>query len=147
MHFPSKHAAFTLVEVMIALLAFSFLIAIFGAMYPLGMRLNNDAKLRAEAVTIAQKTMDEVRFAGFGNLTYSGLVAYGVIDTSKASTPFSITSADGNNSPASRLPNGTGTLVVSDVAFDLKKVLVSISWRSSSGATTSLVVSTVIANL
>ncbi len=139
--------AFTLVEVMIALLAFSFLIAIFGALYPLGMRVNNDAKLRAEAVTIAQRTMEEVRVAGFGNLTYAGLLAYGAIGSSPTTNPYSITNADGANSPASRLPDGTGTLAVSDVAFDLKKVLVTINWRGSSGATHTIVVSTVIANL
>ncbi len=144
---PTKNKAFTLVEVMIALMAFSFLIAIFGALYPLGMRVNNDAKLRAEAVTIAQRTMETVRLVGFGNLTYDGLLAYGVIGSSPTTTPYSITSADGANSPATRLPNGTGTLAVSDVAFDLKKVLVIINWRGSSGATQTITVSTIIANL
>lgn len=143
----STRKAFTLVEVMIALLAFSFLIAIFGALYPLGMRVNNDAKLRAEAVTIAQRTMEEIRLAGFGNLTYAGLLAYGVIGSSPTTSPYSITTAGGVNSPASRLPNGTGTLTVSNVAFDLQKVLVTINWRGSSGSTQHLVVSTVIANL
>ncbi len=141
--------AFTLAEVIIALMALSMMVVIFGALYPLGLRMNADARNRSEAVAIAQKTLESVKFGGYNSLTYSSLLANGVIDNTKSSSPYSITSADSSSklNPASRLPSGTGSLTVTDSAFDVKKVVVTVNWVDVRKATQTVSMSMLVANL
>lgn len=144
-----RRRAFTLMEVVLSIFLLAVVAVIFGALFPIGQRLSGGAKWRAVALMLAERRMEAVKLLGYGNLTYDGLRAYGLIDTSPNTSPFSFTNTDdaSNESPAKMLPQGTGQIVVEDVAWDVKRVIVRVSWQDVNGRTQTVELRTLVTNL
>ncbi|MEJ5252863.1 MAG: prepilin-type N-terminal cleavage/methylation domain-containing protein [Chthonomonadetes bacterium] len=144
-----RRRAFTLMEVVLSIFLLAVVAVIFGALFPIGQRLSGGAKWRAQALMLAERRMEAVKLLGYGNLTYDGLRAYGLIDASPNTSPFSFTNTDdaSNESPAKMLPQGTGQIVVEDVAWDVKRVIVRVGWRDANGRTQTVELRTLVTNL
>jgi len=141
--------AFTLAEIVLSLFLLGVVAVVFGALFPVSQRVSGSAKWRAAAVALAERRMEAIKFVGYGNLTYDGLRAYNLIDPSPNTSPFSFTNTDDANreSPARMLPNGQGQIAVEDIAWDVKRVTVRVSWRDLNGQTRQVELRTLITNL
>lgn len=140
---------FTLAEIVLSIFLLGVVAVVFGALFPISQRVSGSAKWRATALALAERRMEAIKFIGYGNLTYDGLRAYGLIDASPNTSPFSFTNTDdaSRESPARMLPNGQGQIVVEDVAWDVKRVTVRVSWRDLNGQTKQVELRTLITNL
>ena len=142
--------AFSLVEVLFAVMLTGMCAAILAATVPIA----NSSRARANYITLAtnlaQKQIEAVRAAGYANLTSSQMFAYGLIDSqvAVATNTWPCSNIDGgqNDSPARILPSGTSTVKVEQVDLDLKRVTVVVSYRDRS-ETKTVTVATLIANL
>lgn len=141
--------AFTLAEIVLSIFLLGVVAVVFGALFPVSQRLSGGAKWRAAALALAERRMEAIKFIGYGNLTYDGLRAYGLIDANPNTSPFSFTNTDDANreSPARMLPNGQGQIIVEDVAWDVRRVTVRVSWRDLNGQTQRVELRTLITNL
>jgi hypothetical protein len=144
-----RQCAFTLAEVVLSIFLLGVVAVVFGALFPTGQRLSGSAKWRAAALALAERRMEAIKFIGYGNLTYDGLRAYRLIDASPNTPPFSFTNTDDatRESPARMLPNGQGQIVVEDVAWDVKRVIVRVSWRELNGRSNQVELRTLVTNL
>lgn len=144
-----RRRAFTLMEVVLSIFLLAVVAVIFGALFPIGQRLSGGAKWRAQALMLAERRMEAVKLLGYNNLTYDGLRAYGLIDASPNTSPFSFTNTDdaSNESPARLLPQGTGQIVVEDVTWDVRRVIVRVNWQDISGRTQTVELRTLVTNL
>jgi hypothetical protein len=113
------------------------------------MRADNYNK----ALNLAQEQLETIRGNGFANATASQLYAYGLIDTESPVTantyPFSNSSAStptNLDNPAKVLENGSGTVMVELLNFNLTQVVVTVSWSDRMGSH-SVQLGTLIANL
>jgi len=140
---------FTLAETVLSIFLLGVVAVVFGALFPVSQRVSGSAKWRAAALALAERRMEAIKFIGYGNLTYDGLRAYGLIDASPNTSPFSFTNTDdaSRESPARVLPNGQGQIVVEDAAWDVKRVTVRVSWRDLNGQTRQVELRTLITNL
>jgi len=140
---------FTLAETVLSIFLLGVVAGEFGALFPVSQRVSGSAKWRAAALALAERRMEAIKFIGYGNLTYDGLRAYGLIDASPNTSPFSFTNTDdaSRESPARVLPNGQGQIVVEDAAWDVKRVTVRVSWRDLNGQTRQVELRTLITNL
>jgi prepilin-type N-terminal cleavage/methylation domain-containing protein len=138
-----RRAGFSLIETMIAVLVLSFIVLVFGAVFPTAASMRYKAENVTRATTLAHQTLEQLRGLGYANLGYSALAAASAIDASPSNGPYAITGVRGL---ATALPGGAGTLTITDEATDLKRARVDITWSgiNSSGSTASFV--TFIAN-
>ena len=66
-----------------------------------------------------------------GSATYSGLTFYGLIDTNPTVQPYGFNTVGVNGDRVGGvLPNGTGTVSITDVSTTLRQVTVTVTWRS-----------------
>lgn len=144
-----RATGFTLAEVVLSIFLLAVVAVVFGALYPVSQRIGGDSKWRATALMLAEKRMEAVKLLGYGNLTYDGLRAYGLIDASPTTSPFSFTHADDarNESPSRLLPQGTGEIVIEDAAWDVRRVIVRVRWRDANGRTQTVELRTLVSNL
>ena len=71
---------------------------------------------RTKATTIVNRQLESIKNVGYGNLTYSSLVFYGLISSSTTTSPYSFSNVgSSNNRVSNMLPGGTGTVTISDV--------------------------------
>lgn len=142
-------AGFTLAEVVLSIFLLAVVAVVFGALYPTSQRLGGNTKWRATALLLAERRMEAIKLLGYGNLTYDGLRAYGLIDASPNTSPFSFTNTDSaqNESPARLLPQGTGEIVVEDVAWDVKRVTVRVRWQGANNRSQAVELRTLVTNL
>lgn len=145
----SRSRAFTLPEVVLSIFLLGVIAVVFGALYPASERLSGGAKHRATALMLAERRMEAIKLLGYGNLTYDGLRAYGLIDANPTSSPYSFTNTDSarNESPARLLPQGTGQIIVEDTEWDVRRVTIRVTWQDISGRTQSVELRTLVTNL
>jgi prepilin-type N-terminal cleavage/methylation domain-containing protein len=116
---------YSLIEVMVATFLLSLGVLIFSALAPVSAKASKMNGNYAQAVSIAQHKVDELRAVGYGRLNHTDLVAAGVIDASPATEPYKF---DGVDTLASYYPIFTSSITTEDVATDLKKATVTVSW-------------------
>lgn len=133
----------TLIECMIAVLVLSFASTVFAALFPIAMRLRSKSENVTRATMLCQQVIEEARAIPYTSLNYSGMHSGNLIDASPTTSPFSITTIDGL---AGQLPQGAGTLTVSNPATDLTQVTVTITWGGEVQNGNSVTASTLIAN-
>lgn len=140
---------FTLAEMVLSIFLLGVVAVVFGALFPIGQRLSGGAKWQAMAMGLAQRRMEAVKLLGYNNLTYEGLRAYGLIDANPNISPFSFTNTDDalRESPARMLPSGQGQIVIEDVAWDVRRVIVRVTWRDIDGRTRQVELRTLVTNL
>ncbi|MCL5103255.1 MAG: hypothetical protein M1133_03950 [Armatimonadetes bacterium] len=115
-----------LVDVMVTLFLLGVAGIVFSAVFPTGFKAVKQGREYKVAATIAQRKMEQLRAMNYESLTYTLLLSAGVIDSSSPSSPYSFTSTD---ALSTELPSGTGSLYISDVASDLKRVRLVVSWQ------------------
>jgi prepilin-type N-terminal cleavage/methylation domain-containing protein len=138
-----NRSGLSLIEVMIAVMVLSFAVATFAPLYPISMRMRSKGENVTRATTLAQQKIEQVRALPYTSLTFSRLQSNSVIDASPNSSPYSFTTVDGL---ASKLPQGTGTLTLSNPATDLTRVDVTITWGGLVQNGNNVTASTLIAN-
>jgi prepilin-type N-terminal cleavage/methylation domain-containing protein len=135
---------FSLIELMIAVLLFSFAVTAFASLFPVSMRMRSKSENVTRATTLAQQKIEQLRGRTFADLDYTVLRGANLIDASASTAgPYSFTQVD---NLASQLPESTGTLALTDVATDLKQVDVTVTWGGVVANGNSVTVSTQIAN-
>lgn len=126
-----SRSGFTLVEVVVALFVFTLLMLVFSGTISVSMSASRMNGQYAQATSLCQHKIDQLRATGFGRINYTDLRSAGIIDASPATQPFSFVTDDG---VANILPNATATITTSflDTAKQILKVTVTISWKNAS---------------
>ncbi len=141
---------FSLIEVLIAVFLVITCMLIVIATMPLATASRNKADRSTKAIGLAQKELEALRGAGYPNLTPTQMYSYGLIDntTAVSSNTYTFTNADAlaYDSPANVLPNGTGTVTVEQLDFDLRRLTVAVTYRDLN-TTKTVRLGTIVANL
>lgn len=140
----------TLVEVMFAAFMLLLCAAVLSATTPIASLSRYKAEQSNKAAGIAQKQLEAIKAAGYANASASQLVTFGLIDNTTAlpDSSYSFTNSDSANldNPAKVLPLGTGKVKLEQLATDLRRVTVTVTWDQR-GTTRSFSVGTLIANI
>lgn len=151
-----RSSGFTLIEIMIALVIFSFLILVFAATVPVATRTTSLNAQYAKATSLCQHKLDQMRAISYGRIintgtsqpNYAELLNAGIIDTTPNTAPFHFTNADEVDDI---LPQATTSIAIQDDTpmTNTCTVTVTITWKAvGRGTNTSSVsISTLIANL
>ena len=149
---PTRHRkrGYSLVEVLFGIFLAGLCAMVLAATMPVANNARAMANNQNTALSLAQKQMEALRAAGYPNMTAERLQASGLIDsaTPVAANTFSFTNVDTGalDSPALRLPNGTGQVRVEQVGLDLRRITIILNWRER-GRNKSVSVATTVANL
>lgn len=132
-----RHTGFTLIEVMVALMVFTFGILLFATSLPAAKQASRTNGQYIQASSLCQHKIDQLRGMGYGKLDYTNLKGL-VIDRDKTSQPFSFTEIE---QVASILPNATTKVWIetpssqevssSALRAETKKVTVTIQWKKT----------------
>jgi type II secretory pathway pseudopilin PulG len=139
----------TLIEVMFACFLALMSALILSAAMPISTVSREKANMQDLATSIAQRQLEAVKSQGFAQITPSRLTTVGLIDSatpvSTDTYSFNNNSASIKDNPASVLPNGSGTVTITNVSIDMKEVRVRVNYTDR-GTAKSVSVGTNIAN-
>lgn len=129
----SRARGFTLVEVMIAMFVFALVTVIFASTLMLSKTASKMNGQYAQAISLAQHKIDQLRAVGYGRLIYTELDDAQIVDPTPATSPYTFVLVD---EVASYLPNPTATLTIANAtnSYDptrVKLVTVTITWKAS----------------
>lgn len=145
-----KRRGFSLIEVLIAVFLVITCMLVVIATMPLATASRAKADLMNRAMGLAQKELEGLRGVGYSNLTPTQMYSYGLIDstTPTGTDTYAFTSADAlaNDNPSKVLPNGTGSVKVEQMDFDLRRVTITITYKDR-GTTRTVRLGTLVANL
>ncbi len=142
MYSTDKHnraRGFTLIEVMIALFVFALVTVIFASSLILAKQSSKMNGQYAQAISLAQHKIDQLRAVGYGRLVYAELDdPENIIDSTPTSSPYHFEHVD---DIASYLSNATATIKIEDAGSSysssrVKLVTVTITWKASPTRTT-----------
>ena len=139
-----RRRGFTVLEVTLALIIFTMMTLLFGAVLPMAARSTKHSGSYSLATALAQRKIDQLRVAGYSRLfdgsdgtALSKLLAQKVVSSQTAAgvydfTPLDHLVGDGGIFP----PGSTGTLTVADgyngvPAGNVAVVTVKISWTGT----------------
>lgn len=150
--FRSKGSrGFTLIEVVVALLAFAAIVVIFDASIILSEKASYMNGQYAQAISLCQHKIDEVRAVGFGRLDYTDLLDADIIAGSPQASPYAFSASDGVGDV---LPNATTSLTVGPWPGDptntaILQVSATVTWTPASfnSKTSSLTLTGLITNV
>jgi len=140
----SARPGYSLVEVIVAMTLFSLATLVFAALFPAAAKTSKMNNLYAQAVSLAQHKVDQMRAVGYGRLDYTDLLAAGIIDATPNASPFRFdqqSAADSADDLSNFFPSDTSSITIADEATDLKRVTVTLNWtgfneKSQSGSVT-----------
>lgn len=115
-----------LIDLMIMLFLLTTAGILFSTAFPTAFATSAQSQSRKLATAVAQRKMEQLRAMNYESLTQPLLLSAGVIDSSPGSSPYSFTTVD---SLAGQFTAGTGTLEITDVSADVKRVRVTLSWQ------------------
>ena len=101
----------------------------FSAMYPAASSCTRQAQEYKTANALAQQKMEQLRSLKYELLTPAVLSTSGIIDPTTGGNQFTFTTVD---RLTDKLAQGAGALELDDKTNDMKKVVVTVSWVSSS---------------
>ena len=121
---------FTLLELVMALFVLSVITLIFACTVPSAAKMAHMNGQYAQAASLCQHKIDQMRAVGFGRLTYTELHDAGIVDGSPSSQPYSFAGVDSVND---YLPESSATVRVDQVTGQLHvlKVTATISWKTA----------------
>lgn len=139
----------SLVEVVIALFMFGLLVVLFAGSLMVSSAATGINGQYAQALSLCQHKMDQLRAVGYGRLTYDELEEANIIDPSPTSLPYSFTQEDGVNAllqlrdEQGNTYNPTTSVAISDLPGDprVRVVTVTVTWKSASHKMTNSVAS------
>lgn len=113
-----QHSGFSMIEVMFALIIFTMMVLIYGAVFPLAVRTTHHSSNYTQAALLAQHKIDQLRAAGYGSLDYTGLLSREVIDPDPAGNAMIFTNRDQlvptATSPGLFTPGSSGFIAIRD---------------------------------
>lgn len=118
----TSRAGFTLIEVIVTIFLVGIIAATYGSMV-LMVSLTRNAQREDIALRIASEKLGVLRAGGYDSLPVSGTFT---------------------DPQMSSLPNGAGSISVSDLNAESKQVDVTVSWQDPGKATRSILMSTLI---
>ena len=129
-------SGFSLIEVMIALFVFALLAIIFSSTLIVAKSASTMNGQYAQAISIAQHKIDQLRAMGYGRLVYIELQEANRVDTTHTSSPYVFNGVD---TVANYLPNPSTSLRIENSdEYDstrVKLVTVTVSWRATPTST------------
>lgn len=124
-----QEKGFTLIEVAVSLLAFAAVIVIFASAVVMSEKTAHMNGQYAQAMSLCQHKIDQMRAIGFGQLEYDTLEGIYVDDSSIAS-PYSFLETD---NVANYLPRPTAATLTIEKPYnsdeDKAKVTATITWH------------------
>jgi len=120
-----------LLEVMIALMVFACMMITFASSIIIAKSSSKMNGQYAQAISLCQHKVDQLRAVGFGRLNYTELNDAGIVDDTPTQSPYSFVVSD---DVSSYLYSATATLTLSTVAGTNNDVIlatVTISWKAS----------------
>jgi len=145
-----KRRGTTLVEVLFAVFLVAVGAVVVAATMPVASASRAKSDLYNKATGLAQKQLEAIRGAGYGNITATQLYALGLIDSTEPieDDTYSFSNSDlaSLDSPALVLPSGKGYVSVEQLDLDLRKVVVKVEWDWR-GEKRTVTVGTTVANL
>ena len=143
-----RSRGFTLVDSMIGFLILAIGALAFCATVPVVSRSHHMADEQTKAVQIAQWQIEQVRQAGFLNLSFERLYPLGLVDDWDGDGPMKFTNAPvvqaGRFSPSAQLRKGTGELEIVDQGSDIREIRVTVRWTSPAGKDRSVELTTLV---
>jgi Tfp pilus assembly protein PilV len=150
--------AFTLAEVMLALIVFLMMTLMFAAVFPIAVRAAHYSNDYAQAALLAQHKLDQLRSAGFDKLDYADLAGLGIVDQvpNFSGSSYTFTGVDNLDS---FFPSGSsGTIVIADYSSlsnvgspppggNVYVATVTISWPGTGSVSGSYTSSTMIVSM
>lgn len=127
--YMTSKRGFTLVEVVVSVAVFSFLMIVFATSVPLAEKTSHMNGQYAQAISLCQHKIDQMRAVGYGRITYTELSDAGIIDDAPSNLPFSFVGVD---EVANYLPNPTAVINVQDIAAGQVKLTVTMTWSVAS---------------
>jgi type II secretory pathway pseudopilin PulG len=92
------------------------------------------ADQRTKATCVANRQIEAIKSLGYPNLNFASLQFYGLADASTSATTCTFTTCGTTWDRVSTiLPQGTGTITITDVTTTVKKVVVTVTWLSRTG--------------
>lgn len=120
----------------------------FFSLIPTVRRAETLAGQQTVAVQIANRMIEHLQLLTPTNLNATTLTQLNLIDTGQTEEPYTFTHLpmdEGSDySPATNLPNATGTLTITDLDAGAKMVQVTITWENDMGAARSFSTGTVV---
>lgn len=118
-----------LVDAIVTMFLVTLVSLAFSAIYPTASSCSRQAQEYKTATAVAQQKMEQLRGLKYELLTPDVLTTSGVIDPATGGNQFTFTTVD---KLTDKLTKGAGTLEIDDRTNDMKKVIVTVSWVSSS---------------
>jgi prepilin-type N-terminal cleavage/methylation domain-containing protein len=136
----------TLVEVMISLAVFTVLTLVFAASIPAAQKACMANGQYAQAISLCQHKIDQLRAVGYGRLNYTELSDAGIIDDDPSSQPYSFMGVD---QVENYLPASTAALTIQSVGTNMLRVGATVTWKPTTytNRTNTLTLSAIITNV
>lgn len=124
-----RTAGFTLLEIVMALFVMGTIALIFAGVVPTASKMAHMNGQYAQAASLCQHKIDQMRAFGFGRLTYAELNGF-IIDSTPSTAPYSFKQID---EVALFLPDPTATINVEAVPGETHalKVTATITWKTA----------------
>lgn len=123
----NTRSGFTLVEVAISLFVFACIAIIFAGSVVLAEKTSHVNGEYAQAISLAQHKIEQLRAIGFGRLNYTEMDDPGnIIDPTPTSSPYSFEQVD---EVSKYLPSSTAQLSISYDSESIARVTVTITWK------------------
>lgn len=122
------HRAFTLIEVMIAMMVIASGAVILYAVAPMAAKTGKMVGNYQQAASIVQHKIDQLRGVGYGRLVYDEMLDAGIIDAAPNASPYSFATVDALTSV---YKTATGTLEVADYNANVKRITVTLTWSGA----------------
>jgi len=140
----------TLCEVMYAVLITGVSAAVLVSAMPAATQAYTTAAAQEHAINLAEKEMEAIRNQGFPNINAGQLATVGLLDSSSPAGnntyTFNQVDAANNDNVAAVLPQGTGTVQIQTLSFNLVQVTITVNWVFH-GQNQSYMLTTEVANL
>jgi len=120
-----KSKGTTLVAVLVAVALLALVAAVFASAFDIALRSCKVVGNTAQALSIAQHKIDQMRAVGYGRLTYSELATAGIIDGAPTIPPYSFVDSDNLRF---YFAQPGGRLSIAQEEPDVRRVTVEIEW-------------------
>jgi len=131
---------FTLLEVMIAMMTLAAIIVIFAGSVVMAEKNAHVNSQYAQAISLCQHKIDQLRAVGFGRLNYTELNDAYIVDDSPTASPYQFAIVDEVNQYLPT-PSTSLSIAASPSDSDVMVVTVSVTWRNARHKTNTSTVS------